>query len=211
MEALTQRASEAEASADAAAVALAAAEQKQREADAAIGDAKSELSRIAAERLELEASVTALGEQAAALAREKADLSARLEGALSAVADTQSTARGMIVSLPDILFDTNEATLKNEARIVIAKLAGILLILPELNLRIEGHTDATGSAEYNQKLSERRAASVLEFLGEQGIDWQRMISVGYGLTRPVADNSTREGRAQNRRVEIVIAEGEVAE
>jgi outer membrane protein OmpA-like peptidoglycan-associated protein len=211
MEALTQRASEAEASADAAAVALAAAEQKQREADAAIGDAQSELSRIAAERLELEASVTALGEQAAALAREKAELSARLEGALSAVADTQSTARGMIVSLPDILFDTNEATLKNEAKIVIAKLAGILLILPQLNLRIEGHTDATGSAEYNQKLSERRAASVLEFLGEQGIDWQRMISVGYGLTRPVADNSTREGRAQNRRVEIVIAEGEVAE
>jgi outer membrane protein OmpA-like peptidoglycan-associated protein len=117
----------------------------------------------------------------------------------------------MIVSLPDILFDLNEATLKNEAKIVIAKLAGILLILPELNLRVEGHTDSTGSADYNQGLSERRAASVRDFLAQQGIGGQRMVAVGYGLTRPVADNSTREGRASNRRVEIVIAEGVISE
>ncbi len=149
----------------------------------------------------------ALEEQSAALEREKAELSTRLQGALSQVADTQKSARGMIVSLPDILFDINEATLKNEAKIVIAKLAGILLILPELNLRVEGHTDSTGSADYNQGLSERRAAPVRDFLAQQGIGGQRMISVGYGLTRPVADNSTREGRARNRRVEIVIAEG----
>ena len=117
----------------------------------------------------------------------------------------------MIVSLPDILFDTNEATLKDEAKVVIAKLAGILLILPELNLRVEGHTDSTGSADYNQGLSERRATTVRDFLAEQGIGGQRMMAVGYGLTRPVADNSTREGRAENRRVEIVIAEGVISE
>jgi outer membrane protein OmpA-like peptidoglycan-associated protein len=116
----------------------------------------------------------------------------------------------MIVSLPDILFDTDQATLKNDAKIVIAKLAGILLILPELNLRVEGHTDSTGSADYNQDLSERRAVSVRDFLAQQGIGGQRMVAVGYGLSRPVADNATREGRAKNRRVEIVIAEGEVA-
>ena len=154
--------------------------------------------------------MAALQKRAAELAREKEDLSARLQGALSSVADTQASARGMIVSLPDILFDTDQATLKQDAKVVIAKLAGILLIMPELNLRVEGHTDSTGSPDYNQGLSERRSASVLEFLGQQGISHERMMSVGYGLTRPVADNATREGRAKNRRVEIVIAEGVVA-
>ncbi len=210
MEALIARAGEAETSAAAAAVALGEAQRQKGEADAAVTSAQRELAGIEAERLELQAAVTALEEQSAELAREKADLSARLQGALSSVADTQSSARGMIVSLPDILFDSNEATLKYDAKVVIAKLAGILLILPELNLRVEGHTDSTGNADYNQGLSERRAASVRDFLGQQGIDWTRMISVGYGLNRPVADNATREGRAKNRRVEIVIAEGVVA-
>jgi len=218
MEALSARASEAEASAAAAAIALEEAnrsiEEVQRsrtEAETAVLAAQGELARIEAERVALAASVSSLEEQSAALEREKADLSARLQGALSQVADTQQSARGMIVSLPDILFDTDEATLKNEAKIVIAKLAGILLILPDLNLRVEGHTDSTGSAEYNQGLSERRAFSVRDFLAQQGIGGQRMVAVGYGLTRPVADNSTREGRARNRRVEIVIAEGVVSE
>jgi outer membrane protein OmpA-like peptidoglycan-associated protein len=210
MDALIARANEAESSAAAASAAFTEAKRQRQEADAAVVTAQRELARIEAERLELQGSVTALQEQAASLAREKEDLSARLQGALSAVADTQSTARGMIVSLPDILFDTDEATLKNDAKVVIAKLAGILLIMPELNLRIEGHTDSTGSPEYNQGLSERRAASVRDFLAEQGIAWQRMMSIGYGLTRPVADNATSEGRAKNRRVEIVIAEGVVA-
>jgi outer membrane protein OmpA-like peptidoglycan-associated protein len=206
MEGLTARAGEAEASAAAAAAALVEANRAIEE----VQRSRTELSRIETERIALAASVSALEVQSAELEREKADLSARLRGALSQVADTQSSARGMIVSLPDILFDTNEATLKNEAKIVIAKLAGILLILPELNLRVEGHTDSTGSADYNQTLSERRASSVRDFLAQQGIGAQRMVSVGYGLTRPVADNSTREGRARNRRVEIVIAEGVVA-
>jgi outer membrane protein OmpA-like peptidoglycan-associated protein len=217
MEALTARAGEAEASAAAAAVALEEANRaieevrrSRTEAEAAVLAARGELTRIETERAALVASVAALEAQSAALEREKADLSARLQGALSQVADTHESARGMIVSLPDILFDTDQATLKNEARVVIAKLAGILLILPELNLRVEGHTDSTGSAEYNQGLSERRAMSVRDFLAQQGIDQHRMVAVGYGLTRPVADNSSREGRAKNRRVEIVIAEGRVA-
>jgi len=218
MDALTTRAGEAEASAAAAAAALVdanrAIEEVQRsrtEAEAAVLAAQGELSRIETERIALVASVSTLEEQSAALEREKAELSARLQGALSQVADTQQSARGMIVSLPDILFDLNEATLKNELKVVIAKLAGILLIMPELNLRVEGHTDSTGSADYNQGLSERRATSVRDFLAQQGIDGQRMVAVGYGLTRPVADNSTREGRARNRRVEIVIAEGVISE
>lgn len=218
MEALTARAGEAEASAAAASAALVEAnrsiEEVQRsrtEAEAAVLAAQGELARIEADRVALAASVVALEDQSAALEREKAELSTRLQGALSQVADTQQSARGMIVSLPDILFDLNEATLKNEAKIVIAKLAGILLILPELNLRVEGHTDSTGSADYNQELSERRASSVRDFLAQQGIEGQRMVAFGYGLTRPVADNSTRDGRAKNRRVEIVIAEGVISE
>jgi outer membrane protein OmpA-like peptidoglycan-associated protein len=217
MDALNARADEAEASAAAAATALQEAkrsiEEVQRskaEAEAAVLAAQGELTRIEAERTALVASVASLEQQSANLERERADLAARLQGALSMVAETQQSARGMIVSLPDILFDTNEATLKNEAKIVIAKLAGILLILPDLNLRVEGHTDSTGSAEYNQELSERRAMSVRDFLAQQGVAANRMVAVGYGLTRPVADNSTREGRAKNRRVEIVIAQGEVA-
>jgi len=217
MEALEARAGEAEASAAAAAAALVKAnraiEEIQRsrtEAEAAVLAAEGELTRIESERLVLAASVLALEEQSAALERDKAELSTRLQGALSQVADTQQSARGMIVSLPDILFDLNEATLKNEAKIVIAKLAGILLILPELNLRVEGHTDSTGSAGYNQGLSERRAYSVRDFLAQQDIGRQRMVAVGYGLTRPVADNSSSDGRASNRRVEIVVAQGVIS-
>ncbi len=204
------RAEEAEESTAAATAALAESRAQKEQADAAVEAAQRELDQIVAERLQLQAEVSMLSEQAAGLEREKAELSSRLAGALSQVADTQSSARGMIVSLPDILFDTNEATLKSEARVVLAKLAGILLILPDLNLRIEGHTDSTGSAEYNQQLSEKRATSVRVFLTEQGIAASRMVAVGYGFDRPVASNDTREGRAKNRRVEIVIAEGEVA-
>ena len=120
------------------------------------------------------------------------------------VADTQSSARGMIVNLPDILFDLNEATLKTEARIVLAKLAGILLIMPELNLRIEGHTDSTGSVEYNLDLSQQRASAVLDFLAGEGVTAARLRAVGKGMESPVADNATPDGRALNRRVSILV-------
>jgi outer membrane protein OmpA-like peptidoglycan-associated protein len=184
-----------------------------------------EAARLNEERNQLESAMNALREEQTALTAtvgkleadrqrlktEKRDLSAQLQGALSQVADTQSTARGMIVNLPDILFDLNESTLKPEAKLVIAKLAGILLIMSDLNLRIEGHTDSTGSADYNQRLSERRAESVYDFLFEQGIEAMRMTVEGYGQERPIADNTTKDGRSKNRRVEIVIAEGVVAE
>jgi outer membrane protein OmpA-like peptidoglycan-associated protein len=229
---IEERASTAEASAAAAAVSLAEANRAIEEAnrgieeanrateeagrqrvaaEAAVLGAQQELSRIESEKAELQSSVAALDVQARFLEDEKAKLSARLAGALSEVAETHSSARGMVVNLPDILFDTNEATLKTETRIVLAKLAGILLIMPELNLRVEGHTDSTGSPDHNQRLSERRAISVRDYLAQQGVAARRTVAVGYGFDRPVADNTTREGRAKNRRVEIIIAEGEIAE
>ena len=192
--------------------------EAQREAEAAVREAEVEQRRLAAEKLtlleeqaELRRSLDDMEASMASLRAEKEELSNRLQGALSQVADTKSSARGFIVNLPDILFDTNESTLKPDAKIVIAKIAGILLIMQDLNLRIEGHTDSKGSEEYNQKLSERRADSVRTFLHNSGIDVNRMIAVGYGENRPVADNDTADGRQQNRRVEIVIAEGEVQE
>jgi outer membrane protein OmpA-like peptidoglycan-associated protein len=222
---LEDRASTAEASAAAAVVSLAEADRAIEEANRAIEEAgrqrfaaeaavlgaQQELSRIESEKAELQSAVAALDVQARSLEDEKAKLSARLAGALSEVAETRSSARGMVVNLPDILFDTNEATLKTETRIVLAKLAGILLIMPELNLRVEGHTDSTGSADHNQRLSERRAVSVRDYLAQQGVAVWRTVAVGYGFNRPVADNTTREGRAKNRRVEIIIAEGDIAE
>ena len=102
------------------------------------------------------------------------------------MADTKSTARGMIVNLPDILFDVSQSTLKPDAKLVIAKLAGILLIMQDLNLRVEGHTDSTGPYDYNMKLSEERARSVVQFLAEQGIAPTRMVAKGYGPDRPIA-------------------------
>jgi outer membrane protein OmpA-like peptidoglycan-associated protein len=169
------------------------------------------LNSLRAEQESLKASMAALEREKEGLQEEKSDLQDRLQGALSQVAETTESARGLIVNLPDILFDLGQANLKSEARIVLAKLSGILLIMPDLNLRVEGHTDSTGSASGNLRLSKQRADSVFDFLSEQGIEGSRMVTAGYGQDRPIADNSTNEGRSKNRRVEIIIGEGEIAE
>jgi len=211
MSALEARASEAEQQATTAQQELELANQQKAAAAAAITAAQAELTRLASEKTRLQQSVAEESARAERLKQEKEELSSRLQGALSRVAETTNTARGLIVNLPDILFDTNKDTLKPGAREVIAKLSGILLMMPELNLRIEGHTDSTGTKEWNQTLSEKRALSVQDFLISQGIDATRMTAVGYGWDRPVADNSTAEGRSRNRRVEIVIGEGTIQE
>jgi outer membrane protein OmpA-like peptidoglycan-associated protein len=197
-------------------IASRSAEIEQMEVRAA--EAEQSLEQARAEREQLESAMSALRTEQAALTSamaslrtEKAELSNRLEGALGQVAETRSTARGMIVNLPDILFDVNESSLKPDAKLVIAKLAGILLIMQDLNLRVEGHTDSTGPYDYNMGLSDDRARSVVQFLAEQGISPNRMVSEGYGPNRPIATNDSNEGRSRNRRVEIVIAEGTVAE
>ena len=167
---------------------------------------------------DLEAESDRLRSEKERLAREKAEVELdkqktedRLQAALSQVADTRDSARGLILNLPDILFDVNKATLKTELKTAIAKLAGILLIMSELQVRIEGHTDSTGSEEYNLKLSTERSQGVLGFLAGEGIEESRMKAVGYGLTRPIAENDTREGRQKNRRVEIIISDREIGE
>ncbi|MDR1812848.1 MAG: OmpA family protein, partial [Candidatus Fibromonas sp.] len=114
-------------------------------------------------------------------------------------------ARGTILSMSDILFETGKADLKPELKENLAAIAAILQsLLTESKVIVEGHTDNVGSEQINQFLSDKRALSVLDYLVERGVNRDRLESVGHGLSRPVADNNTEEGRAKNRRVELVI-------
>jgi len=130
---------------------------------------------------------------------------ARLVAQLNQVLETHDTARGLIVSMPDVLFDFNKYTLKPEAREKLAKISGIVLAYPDLKLDIEGHTDSIGSDEYNQKLSEERAAGVRGYLISSGVKPDNVAAVGLGKANPVADNSSAGGRKLNRRVEMVVS------
>ena len=121
------------------------------------------------------------------------------------ILETRETARGLIVNLSDVLFDTAQATLKPGAREKLAKVSGILVSHPDLKLEIEGHTDSVGSDSYNQGLSERRAESVRAYLVSQHIAPQSIATQGFGESRPVATNNTSAGRQQNRRVELVVS------
>lgn len=124
----------------------------------------------------------------------------------SSLIQVKNDARGTIISMSDILFKVNKADLTPDLKTSLAKIAGILLVFKTSKIIVEGHTDNQGSAEYNQGLSERRAENVMNFLIEQGVTSPRLSSVGYGLTKPVADNTTKEGRQQNRRVDLIIQE-----
>ncbi len=143
--------------------------------------------------------------QTAEALRQKEEMRARLLAQLNQVLQTRDSARGLIVSMPDVLFDFNKYTLKPEARERLAKISGIVLAYPDLKLAIEGHTDAIGSDEYNQTLSEKRADSVRGYLTSSGVAPDHVTAVGLGKANPVADNSTAAGRKLNRRVEMVVS------
>ncbi len=118
---------------------------------------------------------------------------------------TRETARGLIVNMSDVLFDSGKYTLKPGAREKLAKVSGIILAHPGLNLQIEGHTDSVGSEEYNQRLSEKRANSVRDYLVAQGLPADAVSAKGLGKSAPVTTNDTPVGRQQNRRVEMVVS------
>jgi outer membrane protein OmpA-like peptidoglycan-associated protein len=141
-----------------------------------------------------------------AIRKERDELAGLLKGALSSVAETTETARGVVVSLSGILFDVGQATLMPASQISVAKLAGILTVFPQMNLSIEGYTDSTGSLETNMRLSTERARTVYEFLLGQGIAAGRMKYQGFGPENPVAPNDTEANRSKNRRVEVVLTQ-----
>jgi outer membrane protein OmpA-like peptidoglycan-associated protein len=141
--------------------------------------------------------------QQAVLDREQ--LRARLLQQFNAILATRDTARGLVVNLSDVLFDSGKFTLRPLAREKLAKISGIVLAYPDLRLAIEGNTDSVGSDALNQQLSERRASAVLDYLVQENIPTTSMTSRGFGKTQPVAPNDTAEGRQQNRRVELIVS------
>jgi outer membrane protein OmpA-like peptidoglycan-associated protein len=116
----------------------------------------------------------------------------------------ERTDRGLVVTLEDVLFEVNGAELQPGAQVEMLRLVDYLKRNPDHNILIEGHTDNTGSSEYNLQLSQLRAQSVESYLVASGVPAERIRAVGYGETRPEAPNDTASGRQQNRRVEIVI-------
>lgn len=144
--------------------------------------------------------------QAAAQAeQEKTQLREQLRQQLNTILETRETARGLIVNMSDVLFDTGKYTLKPGAREKLAKIAGIILSHPGLRLAIEGHTDSVGGDDFNQRLSEQRANSVRDYLVAQSVATDSITASGFGKTRPVASNDTPSGRQLNRRVELVVS------
>jgi outer membrane protein OmpA-like peptidoglycan-associated protein len=170
------------------------ADRLKRENDDQRALAQGELDRVAGDKRQLELDKTALR--------------AQLLLQFNTILQTRDTARGLIVNMSDVLFDTGKFTLRPEAREKLAKVAGIVSGHPGLRLDVEGHTDNVGGDEYNQKLSEERGGSVRDFLIGQGMARTSVASAGFGKTQPVASNETVSGRQQNRRVEMVVS-GEI--
>jgi outer membrane protein OmpA-like peptidoglycan-associated protein len=183
-----------------------------READQARQQAvvaKLEADRARQEALEEQQKLAAQANQArdevAKAREEQAELRKQLLVQFNQILQTRETARGLIVNLSDVLFDTAQYTLKPGAREKLAKLSGIILAHPGLKIAVEGHTDSVGADDYNMKLSENRAGAVRDYLVAQGLNSGTITAEGFGKTRPVADNSTAAGRQQNRRVELVVS------
>jgi outer membrane protein OmpA-like peptidoglycan-associated protein len=137
--------------------------------------------------------------------QDREELRAKLLLQFNAILATRDTARGLVVNLSDVLFDTGKYTLRPLAREKLAKISGIVLAYPDLRLAIEGNTDSVGGDAMNQTLSEQRADAVRDYLAQQNIPMTSMTAQGFGKTQPVATNDTAEGRQENRRVEMVVS------
>ncbi len=193
---------------------LAAAKEAQLKAEAAAREAQMKAeAEVAAMKAKAEADALKAKEEAAKADAERARqaaeaLRAQLLEQFNRILETRDTPRGLVVNMGDVLFDTAKYNLRPEAREKLARLSGIVLAHQGLNLEVEGHTDSTGSDDFNQKLSEQRASGVRDYLIQQGLQSDNLTSKGFGKTMPVADNSTADGRQKNRRVEIIVS-GEV--
>ncbi len=184
----------------------------QAESEARLAATAAEADRLRqeneAQRLASQAAIDRAARDTARAEAEKAELRSQLLKQFNAVLQTRDTARGLIVNMSDVLFDTGRYTLRPVAREKLAKVAGIVAGHPGLKLDVEGHTDSVGSEDYNQRLSEQRGGAVRDYLTQAGMPAASVTTKGLGENQPVASNDTANGRQQNRRVELVIS-GEV--
>jgi outer membrane protein OmpA-like peptidoglycan-associated protein len=167
-------------------------------------DVEREMLEVSQEADRLARERSAAREAAQAAEEQAAGFFARMQNAMSHVAEIRESDRGLVVNLPDVLFASGSSRLQPSAREVLSRIAGVLLVAPEYHLSVEGHTDSTGRTALNQQLSEKRAISVVNYLGRCGISPAMMSMRGYGESRPIASNRGAAGRKQNRRVEIII-------
>jgi outer membrane protein OmpA-like peptidoglycan-associated protein len=188
------------------------AERAKSDAERAKSDAEQASQALAQQKAQADAAREAANAEAAQARsdvqraeQEKTELRARLRQQLNVILETRESARGLIVNMSDVLFDSGRATLRPGAREKLAKVAGIVLANPGLTLEVEGHTDSVGATDYNQDLSEHRANTVRTFLVEQGIPSTTIAARGFGKTQPVATNGTAAGRQRNRRVELIVS------
>ncbi len=192
------------AQADAAnAQANAAKAQADLTANQAASTAAVSAAQTEAEQARKDAQIAQQGQQQAD--SDKAAMRARLSEQLNLILATRDSARGLIVSMSDVLFDTGKYTLKPGAREKLAKVAGILIAYPGLNIEVGGYTDNVGGDDMNQTLSENRAGAVRNYLVETGVTTNSVSAKGYGNTLPVASNDNSAGRQENRRVELVVS------
>jgi outer membrane protein OmpA-like peptidoglycan-associated protein len=191
----------AEADADRNRAAAAAADQQAQQARSAqaSAEADSDRNRAAAASSDM---------QAAQAIHEREELRAKLLAQFNLILETRDTARGLVVNMSDVLFDSGQFTLRPQAREKLAKISGIVLAYPTLLLAVEGNTDSLGTEEFNQTLSEKRAETVRSYLTKEGVPEASTTAAGFGKTRPIASNDTADGRQQNRRVELIVS-GEV--
>jgi outer membrane protein OmpA-like peptidoglycan-associated protein len=188
------------------------ADRLKQESDARLLAANTESDRLRhendAQRIAAQAEQDRAAKEKAQAEAERMQLRADLLLQFNAILETRDTARGLIVNMSDVLFDTAKHTLRPAAREKLAKVAGISAGHPGLRLAVEGYTDSVGGDDYNQKLSERRGESVRDYLTQEGVQGASVTSRGFGKADPVASNDTAAGRQRNRRVELVVS-GEI--
>ncbi len=176
---------------------------EQAAADRAKAEAQAAQAQAQTAQAEAQAAAARQGQQQAM--DQTAQLRQRLREQLNAVLNTQESARGLIVNLSDVLFDSGKYTLKPDTKLALAKVAGIFQAYAGLKVQVEGYTDNVGAEDYNQKLSENRAQTVGDFLVAQGVPLANVTATGFGMNSPLVSNDTAAGRAQNRRVQLVVS------
>ena len=172
-----------------------------QQAEMAKANADAEAANARAKELEANQRAAAANQRAASAEAMREKLRAQLNEVLQ----TTETPRGLVVNLSDVLFDSGKYTLKPGTQVSLARIAGIFQSYPGLKIQVEGFTDSVGGDEYNQRLSENRANTTRDFLIKQGVSPDNITAQGYGKNDPVADNSTAQGRQQNRRVNLVVS------